>query len=216
MTVQAKICGLNTPAAVDAALAGGAAAVGFNFYPPSARSLAPVRAAGLAERAEGTTRVGLFVDPDDRLLAEVTEAVPLELLQLHGAESPDRLAEIKARFQLPVMKAIKLAGVEDLGVVAAYEAAADWLLFDAKVPPGTPGMLPGGNGVPFDWRILAGRARRKPWMLSGGLTVDNVAEAVSITGAPWVDVSSGVETAPGEKSSARIEAFLGAVRAVAN
>ena len=214
MTVRAKICGLNTPASVAAACGGGAAAVGFMFYPPSPRSLAPGPAAQLAAGAEGTTRVGVFVDPDDRLLAEVIGAVPLELLQLHGSESPDRLAEIKARFGLPVMKAIKIAGIEDLGAVAAYEDAADWLLFDAKVPPGMPGMLPGGNGVPFDWRILAGRARRKPWMLSGGITVDNVAQAVSIAEAPWVDVSSGVETAPGEKSVTRIDAFLGAVRAL--
>ena len=214
MTVRAKICGLRTPAAVDAALAGGASAVGFVFYPRSPRSLDAAAAAELAAGADGVTRVGLFVDPDDALLAAVVGAVPLELIQLHGDESPARLGEIKARFGLPVMKAIKVGGVDDLGQVAAYEDVADWLLFDAKVPPTMPGMLPGGNGMPFDWRILAGRARRKPWMLSGGLEADNVAEAVSIADASWVDVSSGVETKPGEKSVERIAAFLAAVRAL--
>lgn len=214
MTVEAKICGLDTPAAVGAALAGGAGAIGLVFYPPSPRSLAPETAAALAEMAQGVTRVGLFVDPSDAELEQTLGAVPLEMLQLHGAETPERVAAIKRRFGLPAMKAIKIAGPEDLRQTRAYQGAADWLLFDAKAPAEMTDALPGGNGVMFDWRILAGRQWTGPWMLSGGLGPDNVGEAVAVTGAAWVDVSSGVEDAPGKKNVALIAAFLDAVRRI--
>ncbi len=212
MTVETKICGLKTPAAVEAALAGGAGAIGLVFYPPSPRALASEAAAALAEMAQGVTRVGLFVDPTDAQLDETLGAVPLDMLQLHGAETPERVAAIKRRFGLPAMKAIKIAGAEDLGQTRAYQGAADWLLFDAKAPVDMADALPGGNGMMFDWRILAGRQWTGPWMLSGGLAADNVGEAVAVTGAAWVDVSSGVEDAPGEKNVAQIVAFLDAVR----
>ncbi|SMF65970.1 phosphoribosylanthranilate isomerase [Azospirillum oryzae] len=211
MTVAAKICGLSEPESLRAAVAGGARYVGFVFYPRSPRAIAPPMAAELARLLPtGVRSVGLFVDPDDEFLEHVTGQVPLDLIQLHGAETPRRIAEIKARYALPVMKAVKIGGPEDL--TAAMEAAevADRLLFDAK-PPAKVSALPGGNGIAFDWTILAGRRWPRPWMLSGGLTVDNVAEAVRVTGATEVDVSSGVEDRPGHKDPALVRAFLAAV-----
>ena len=204
----AKICGINSPAAAVAAAAGGAAHIGLVFYPPSPRSVTPETAAQLAALVpERVGRVGLFVDPTDDELQSVLSRVPLTMLQLHGRESPARVAEIKRRFGLPVMKAIGVAAPEDLDAAASFLEVADWLLFDAK-PPKEPGALPGGNARPFDWRILAGRSWPLPWMLSGGLTADSLAEAVRITGAPVVDVSSGVEDRPGVKNPDRIRAFL--------
>lgn len=211
MTVAAKICGLSEPESLRAAVAGGARYVGFVFYPRSPRAIAPPMAAELARLLPtGVRSVGLFVDPDDEFLEHVTGQVPLDLIQLHGAETPRRIAEIKARYALPVMKAVKIGGPEDL--TAAMEAAevADRLLFDAK-PPAKVSALPGGNGIAFDWTILAGRRWPRPWMLSGGLTVENVAEAVRVTGATEVDVSSGVEDRPGHKDPALVRAFLAAV-----
>lgn len=214
MTVAAKICGLSEPESLRAAVAGGARYVGFVFFPRSPRAIAPPMAAELARLLPtGVRSVGLFVDPDDEFLEHVTGQVPLDLIQLHGAETPRRIAEIKARYALPVMKAVKIGGPEDL--TAAMEAAevADRLLFDAK-PPAKVSALPGGNGIAFDWTILAGRSWPRPWMLSGGLTVENVAEAVRVTGAAEVDVSSGVEDRPGHKDPALVRAFLSAVAAL--
>jgi phosphoribosylanthranilate isomerase len=215
MTVVAKICGLNTPGAVAAAVAGGARFVGFVFYPPSPRAVTPARAAGLANAVPaGVLRVGLFVDPDDATLDTTLGAVPLDMIQLHGSESPGRTAEIGGRFGRPTMKAIKVRDTGDVASAGAYDGHADWLLFDAKPPTTMRGALPGGNALSFDWHLLAGRTWQRPWMLSGGLNAENVAEAVAITGARAVDVSSGVEARPGEKSPALITAFLDAVAAL--
>ena len=212
MSVQAKICGLSSAEALDAAIRGGARFVGFVFYPASPRYVKPERAAALAARVpEGVRRVGLFVDPADALLAGVLERVPIDLLQLHGSENPRRVAEIKARFGKPVMKAIPIAGVEDPDAALPYLEVADWLLFDAKPPRGDPKALPGGNGLAFDWQLLGGRSWSKPWMLSGGLTAKNLAEAVATTHARAVDVSSGVEIHPGIKDLAKVTEFLSRV-----
>ena len=213
MSIWAKICGINTRAALDAAIAGGAAEVGFVFYPPSPRSLTADEAAPLAQAASGAVgRVGLFVDPSDDDLDRVIGKVPLDLLQLHGRESPDRTGAIRRRFGIPVMKVIPVATAADLDAAAPYFHTVDRLLFDAKPPKDMKNALPGGNAVSFDWRLLAGRTWPLPWMLSGGLDAANVAEAIRITGAAAVDVSSGVEERPGRKDPARIEAFLSAVR----
>ena len=158
------------------------------------------------------TRVGVFVDPTDALLAGVLDRVRLDLLQLHGSEDPRRVAEIRARFGKPVMKAIPIAGPEDPEAAMPYLEVADWLLFDAKPPRGDPKALPGGNGLAFDWQLLGGRHWGKPWMLSGGLTAKNVAEAVATTHARAVDVSSGVEIRPGIKDLEKIAEFLERVR----
>lgn len=211
--IKAKICGVKDPVALNAAVDGGAAFVGFVFFPPSPRCVPPPQAADLARLLPTAVRsVGLFVDPDDDLLDFVTGQVPFDLLQLHGKETPERLAAIKARFHLPVMKAFKIGAPEDLDAVEPYFGVADRLLFDAKPPKDA--VLPGGNGVAFDWTLLHGRTWPKPWMLSGGLTVDNIADGVKATGALTVDVSSGVEDAPGQKSPAKIAAFLQKVAAL--
>jgi phosphoribosylanthranilate isomerase len=216
MSVAAKICGLSTGEALHAAIRGGARFVGFVFYAPSRRNVTPELATALAALVpEGITRVGLFVDPIDDLLAGVLERVPLDLLQLHGSEAPRRVAEIKARFGKSVMKAIPIAGPDDPDATVPYLDAADWLLFDAKPPRGDPKALPGGNGLAFDWQLLGGRRWSKPWMLSGGLTAKNVAEAVSTTHARVVDVSSGVEIRPGIKDLGKIGEFLARVGTLA-
>ncbi|GGC51416.1 N-(5'-phosphoribosyl)anthranilate isomerase [Siccirubricoccus deserti] len=206
-----KICGVSDPAGFDAALAAGADMLGFVFYPPSPRALTPAAAAALSSRAEGgPLRVGLFVDPEDALIEAVLAALPLGLIQLHGAEDPARCAAIRARFGLPVMKALGIAEPADLMALADYAPAVDRFLLDAKPPPGA--TLPGGNAAAFDWRLTAGRAIPRPWLLAGGLTPDTVAEAIRQSGAPGVDVSSGVERARGVKDPARIAAFVAAAR----
>jgi len=216
MSVQAKICGLSTAEALHAAIRGGARFVGFVFYPKSRRNVTPELAAALAALVpEGITRVGLFVDPTDALLSGVLGRVPLDLLQLHGSENPHRVAEIKARFGKRVMKAVPIAGPDDPDAAVPYLDVADWLLFDAKPPRGDPRALPGGNGLAFDWQLLGGRRWSKPWMLSGGLTPKNVADAVGTTHARVVDVSSGVEIRPGIKDLAKIEEFLARVGTLA-
>jgi phosphoribosylanthranilate isomerase len=208
MTIAAKICGLSSEAAVEAAIAGGAAYVGFVFYPPSPRSVTPRRAGELCAGVPASVkRVGLFVDADDAAIAEVLAAAPIDILQFHGAETPERVVQAKRRFGLPVMKAISVAGPDDVAAAARYEDTADLLLFDAK-PPRRADALPGGNGLAFDWQLIAGRDWRLPWMLSGGLTADLLPEAVRVSGASAVDVSSGVERRPGEKDPAKIRAFL--------
>ena len=214
MPVQAKICGINSPEALEAALKGGARYVGFVFYPPSPRHVPPPLAAELIRMVPtGVRAVGLFVSPSDAVLDDVAGQVPLDFLQLHDDEPPERVRHIRARFALPVIKAFRLGAAADLERVPDYTAVADLLLFDAK-PPADPNSLPGGNGVPFDWRWLAGRSWSRPWMLSGGLTPENLAEAVRATGARLVDVSSGVEDRPGHKDPGRIRAFLAAAAAL--
>jgi phosphoribosylanthranilate isomerase len=208
MSIAAKICGLNDAAGVAAAVAGGARFVGFVFYPPSPRNVAPARAQALmAAVPAGVTKVGLFVDADDAAIAAALMA-PLDLLQFHGAETPERVADAKRRFGLPVMKAIPVAAAEDLAIADRYLGIADRLLFDAKPPRDRTDALPGGNGLAFDWRLVGARIWSAPWMLSGGLTADNLAEAVKTTHTVAVDVSSGVEVRPGLKDPAKIAAFL--------
>ena len=215
MPVEVKICGINSPAALAAAVAGGADYLGFNFYPPSPRYVTPEAAREIGSHApESVTKVGVVVDLDDAALAAILEGAPLDMLQLHGRESPQRVAEIRARFALPVMKAVKIAGADDVAAAQAYCAVAERLLFDAKPPKDMTGALPGGNALALDWRLLAGTAWPIPWMLSGGLDADNVAEAVRVSGARGLDVSSGVEDRPGLKSPDKIRAFLTAAKAL--
>jgi phosphoribosylanthranilate isomerase len=215
MAVAAKICGLGDEISIGAAIAGGAAHIGFVFYRPSPRYVSPERAAALLTWAvvpKTVRKVGLFVDADDETIAVAIWRAKLDLLQFHGDESPERVAEARRRFRLPVMKAVKIAGPDDIAVAERYLKVANWLLFDAKPPADTVGALPGGNGLAFDWALLGGRQWPIPWMLSGGLDPFNVAEAVAVTGATVVDVSSGVESRPGIKDPAKIAAFLKAVR----
>jgi phosphoribosylanthranilate isomerase len=208
MSVAAKICGLNSEEAVAAAVAGGAAYVGFVFYPPSPRAVSPGRAAELCTAVPpGVQRVGLFVDADDAAIRAVLDAAPIDILQFHGGESPDRIADVKVRFRRPVMKAISVAAEEDVLAAGRYQDGCDMLLFDAK-PPRRVDALPGGNGLAFDWRLIAGREWPGPWMLSGGLTAELLPEAVRISGATAVDVSSGVERRPGDKDPQKIRQFL--------
>lgn len=208
---EAKICGITTAEALDAAIAGGARYVGFVIYPKSPRHLARDKLAALAERARGRVEtVAVTVDADAELLAGVAAYARPDWIQLHGAESPAKTAEARRYARKGLIKALGVARSEDLVEAAAYESAADMLLFDAKPPPGG---LPGGNAAAFDWAILAGRRFRRPWLLSGGLSPENVAEAVAASGAALVDVSSGVETAPGLKDPLRIAQFLAAARA---
>jgi phosphoribosylanthranilate isomerase len=215
MTVQAKICGINSEAAMRAAVEGGADYVGLVFYPPSPRALTAKRAAALCDGVPGhVIKVGLFVDIDDVTLDDIVAAVPLDLLQLHGRETPARVAGIKRRTGLPAMKAVKIAGPDDVASADAYFGTTDRLLFDAKAPADMKGALPGGNALKFDWELIAGRAWPLPWMLSGGLDAGNVAEAARTSGAPAVDVSSGVEKSPGVKDPDRIRDFLRAVKAL--
>ena len=210
MAIEVKICGLRTPETVRIAVESGARAVGFVFYPPSPRVLGPEAAAQLARLLPTSTRaVGLFVDATDDEIEPVIARVPLDMLQLHGNEPPRRVAEIRSRFNIPVMKAIRVATAADLTPLPDYEATADWILFDAK-PPAKVAALPGGTGIAFDWRLVKGVKLAKPWMLAGGLTPENLAEAVAESGARRVDVSSGVEERPGIKSPELIRAFLAA------
>jgi phosphoribosylanthranilate isomerase len=209
MPVTVKICGLNSAAAVATAVENGARQLGFVFYPPSPRAVDAARAAELGRAVPGgITKVGLFVDAGDADIAEVLAAAPLDMLQLHGDETPRRVKDIRRRFGLPVMKAVKLASAADVAAADAYLAAADRLLFDAKPPPEMTGALPGGNAVSFDWSLIAGRSWALPWILSGGLSAGNLAAAIAATHASAVDVSSGVEDSPGRKSPEKIAAFL--------
>jgi phosphoribosylanthranilate isomerase len=207
MPVDVKICGLSTLEAVTAAVEGGARYIGFVFFPPSPRSLTPSRAAALVASAPtGPIRVGLFVDADDALLDEVLAGVALDMVQLHGAEPPQRVAEVKARYGVPVIKAVPIADADDLVPARAYEGVADMLLFDARPPKGA--SRPGGNARAFDWSLVRDRGWRLPWLLAGGIDAENVVEAVRASGAPAVDVSSGVEDRPGLKNPAKIRTLL--------
>ena len=206
-----KICGISSPQALDAAIGARADHAGFVFFPPSPRAVSLTDAAALGARADGRiNRVGLFVDADDAAIADAIAAASLDALQLHGAETPERAAQLRARFGLPVWKAIAVSAREDIARAAAYAGAADLVLFDAKTPKGT---LPGGMGLSFDWNLLANWRGPVAWGLAGGLGPDNIAHAVRITGAPLVDTSSGVESAPGVKDVDRIAAFCQAARA---
>ncbi|MFO0349222.1 MAG: phosphoribosylanthranilate isomerase [Alphaproteobacteria bacterium] len=202
-----KICGITTPDSFDCAARAGASHAGFVFFERSPRNIAPAQAAVLASRSSAVSSVALTVDANDETLAAILSAFPPALIQLHGHETPSRVLEVRARFGIPVMKAIPLAGPADLAVARNYEEAADILLFDAA-----PKDLPGGNGVTFDWSLLAGTIWRRPWFLSGGLTPENVADAIYQTRPGGVDVSSGVERARGIKDNASIEAFIASAR----
>lgn len=207
--VAVKICGLRTADDVAAAADSGARYIGFVFFEKSPRYVTIEQAADLAPHAPpGLAKVALVVNADDTFLDALTTRVPLDMLQLHGNETPERVAEIKARYGLPVMKAIGIADREDVPKLDLYEPVADQILVDAKPPRDA--ELPGGNGLSFDWRLIAGREWRKPWMLAGGLDADCVATAITATGTRQVDVSSGVESAPGVKDAARIAAFVAA------
>jgi len=202
-----KICGLSTPETLDASIRAGARYVGFVFFPPSPRSLTPQQAAELAVRVPpGVSKVGLVVSPDDALLDEISRVVPLDMIQVHKVDDPDRLASIGARVGLPVIAAAPIATPEDVETALRLAEPAQMVLFDAK--PAKDATLPGGNGIRFDWRLLSTRRLPKPWMLAGGLTPENVAEAIALTGAVHVDVSTGVESAPGEKDADRIASFI--------
>ena len=209
--VRVKICGIRSSADLAAVVAARAAYAGLNFFPKSPRFVTIAEARALALAApEGLCKVALVVDADNATLDAIVEAMPLDMLQLHGKESPDRVAEVKARYGLPVMKAVGVSDEGDLAAVLDYSLVADQILVDAKPPKGAP--LPGGNGLSFDWRLVAQRRWLRPWMLAGGLTPANVAEAVRLTNAWQVDVSSGVESAPGVKDAGRIAAFVRAAR----
>lgn len=209
--VRVKICGLRTAGDVAAVAAAEAAYAGFNFFPKSPRYVTVEEARALALGApEGLCKVALVVDAEDAALDAIVGAVPLDMLQLHGHESPARVAEVKARYGLPVMKVIGVAGEADLAALTEFSLVADQLLIDAKPPKDA--VLPGGNGLAFDWRLLVGRKWLKPWMLAGGLTAGNVAEAIRLTGARQVDVASGVESAPGVKDADRIAEFVRAAQ----
>ncbi len=207
MSTTVKICGLTSPEGIAAAVSAGARYLGFVFFAKSPRHVTPEQAAALAAEVPlGIAKVGLFVNPDDALLQTVLAQVPLDMIQLHGSENPARVTEVRALTGLPVMKAAGVAEPRDLDALWDYGLVADMLLIDAKPPKGAD--LPGGNGLAFDWRLLAGRQVLKPWLLAGGLTPENVTQALRLTRAPGVDVSSGVESAPGVKDPDRIRDFI--------
>jgi phosphoribosylanthranilate isomerase len=211
MAARVKICGIRTAEALGAALQARADLIGLVFFPPSPRNLSIEEAEPLAEYARGFAAVvALVVDADDALLERIMAAVHPDMLQLHGSETPARVAEIRERFGKPVMKAIKVATAEDAEAALDYREIADLILFDARPPKGAD--RPGGHGAAFDWSVLAGVRDKVPFMLSGGLTPENVGEAIRVTGATAVDVSSGVETAPGIKNPGLIRAFIRAAK----
>jgi phosphoribosylanthranilate isomerase len=215
MTVKVKICGLRDGRALDAALDAGADLVGLVFYPPSPRNVSVAEARALVERAAGRARtVALMVDPDDGEIDTVVREVGPDMLQLHGAETPERVAQIRKKWNLPVIKAVRVGTEADARASIAFDGIADMVLFDTLPAPGDEAALPGGNGVPFDWRALMNMSREKRrFILSGGLDPDNVAAALDATGAPIVDVSSGVESSPGEKDPELIRRFIAAAKA---
>jgi phosphoribosylanthranilate isomerase len=210
--IAVKICGLRDQTNIDAAAAAGARYIGFVFFEKSPRAVTFEQAAALAVAAPvGLAKVGLVVNPDDAFLTDLLNVVPLDMIQLHGSETPARVAEVRQKFGLPVMKAVGVADASDLVQLDAYEAVADQILLDAKPPRDA--TLPGGNGHTFDWGLIAGRLWTKPWMLAGGLTVDNVGTAIARTGVKQIDLSSGVESAPGVKDPALIAQFVAAAQA---
>ena len=209
MSIDVKICGLKSSDAVEVAIDGGARYLGFVFFPSSPRCVTPRRMADLAaDVPTGVTKVALVVDADDDALDDIVTNAPVDLLQMHGSESAGRVRAVKRRFGLPVMKTVSIAGPEDVDIAKRYEAAADRLLFDAKAPAGA--TRPGGNALTFDWELLDGQTWHLPWFLAGGLEAETLAEAVRVSGAQAVDVSSGVEDMPGVKNPAKIQNFLDA------
>ena len=209
--VAVKICGLTQPSDVHAVAQAGAVYCGFVFFPKSPRNVSFQQAAAMAVEAPiGLAKVALTVNADDAFLDALTAAVPLDMLQLHGNETPERVTQVKARYGLPVMKAVGVADATDLPALDVYMKVADQILVDAKPPKNAD--LPGGNGLTFDWRLIAGRRWAVPWMLAGGLTTANVAEAITMTGARQIDLSSGVESAPGVKDAVMIDGFMAAVK----
>lgn len=213
MSPLVKICGITDEDGLASAVANGADFIGMVFFPPSPRFITPEQAAELVDLLPDEVRkVGLFVDPDDATLHQVLSDVRFDLIQLHGTESPERVEDIRQEWAVPVMKMIPVSAADDLIAAEAYFDVADWLLFDARPPAGS--TRPGGNAVAFDWSILQGRSWPLPWMLAGGLTPENVADAIRASGAQAVDVSSGVEDRPGVKSADRIRAFIDAVESV--
>lgn len=215
MTVRVKICGLSTAETLAAAVDGGADFVGFVFYGPSPRNLTPQAASLLAAAVPATVgKVALVVDADDDLLDRIVAAVSPAYIQAHGSETPERIAAIRSRLGIPVIKAVKLRESADLALADAYEGVADMILFDARAAGDAVDALPGGNGMAFDWSLLAGRRSQAPFMLSGGLDADNVASAIRMTGAACVDVSSGVESRPGVKDGGKIRRFLSVAKAL--
>ena len=209
--IKVKICGLTTAEDARAVARAGADYIGLNFYPPASRAISIDKAAAiLAAIPPGVTRVALLVDPDDALVDRVIDP-GFDLIQLHGQETPDRVAAIRARAGLPVMKVIGVRNSADVDLIPRYVDVADQILIDAKAPKDS--AIPGGHGVPFDWSLLAGRTWDIPWMLAGGLTPANVARAIELTGAAQVDVASGVESSPGRKDLAKVRAFIDAARA---
>lgn len=210
MRVKIKFCGITRSEDVQACQHAGAAYVGFNFFPKSPRYVSPERAGQLAALVpSGIVKVALVVNPVNALLDEIIAAASIDMIQLHGSETPKRVREVQARYGLPVMKVLPVAGPRDVARIADYEGVADQLLIDAKAPKGA--ELPGGNGVAFDWRLIAGRQWQGPWMLAGGLTAQNIAEAVRLTGADQVDLASGVESAPGVKDAQMMAEFAAAL-----
>jgi phosphoribosylanthranilate isomerase len=209
--IRTKICGLTRPEDVIAVGNAGATYIGLNFFPKSPRFVSFDAARDLAVDVPiGIGKVGLVVNADDAFLDELTATVPLDFIQLHGSETPERVAQVRARYGLPVIKAVGVADEADVGALDVYAEVADQILVDAKPPKNA--VLPGGNGVAFDWRLIAARRWTGPWLLAGGLTPENVAEAIALTGTQQVDVSSGVETAPGVKDADLIAAFVAATR----
>ena len=210
--IRVKICGLTRPPDVSAAIDAGASYLGFNFFPRSPRYLDFPDAAVLAvDVPDGVAKVALTVDADDDLLDALTGTVPLDMLQLHGSETPERVLAVKSRYGLPVIKVVGVATKDDLPLLDLHARVADQLLVDAKPPPGAD--RPGGNALAFDWNLIAGRRWSLPWMLAGGLTPENVAEGIARTGAKQVDVASGVESAPGVKDAQMIADFVSAAQA---
>jgi phosphoribosylanthranilate isomerase len=215
MTLKVKVCGLKQPAVVEQAATLGAAYVGFVFFPPSPRYVDPARARELAELVPpGVETVGIVVDLDDAQIDLILQAAPLDILQLHGYETPERVRAIALGTGCRVIKALRVEEAADLASLAEYADAADMILFDAKPPRDA--AWPGGHGLPFDWRLLQNLELAKPWLLAGGLNADNLAAAVRLTGAPIVDVSSGVESRPGVKDPAKLDAFFAAAHRLAD
>ena len=213
MTVEVKICGLDRPETVDGAVNAGAEMLGFVFYPPSPRNLTTSAASRLTNRVPASVkRVGLFVDPTDEMITTVLNQNVLDLIQLHGNEPPERVTEIKGFTSLEVIKVLKISEFCDLRYVSIYQGVADWLMFDALAPKDMKGVLLGGNSLSFDWNILARANIPTPWILAGGLNLENVKEAMSTSGAKVVDVSSGVEKQPGVKCVEKIQSFIRAVK----
>lgn len=210
--IDVKICGLTTVEGIEAAAGAGASHVGFVFFDPSPRNVRPREAPSLAKYVpKSVKRVGVFVEPEDSLLERAIAAARLDIVQLHGDERPERLKSIKARLNVEIWKAIPVSTASDLERAREYRDIADMILFDARTPKAS--RLPGGMGIAFDWKLLNRLTHKMPWVLSGGLSAENVAEAIAITGATMLDVSSGVESEPGTKDPAKISAFMEAVKA---